>query len=66
VPVRIAIESYIFDSASPSDMVKGDGGLCLHLDHVGDRVHRLRARLLRPCLPPRHDGRHQLQLDLLQ
>ena len=42
--------------------MRGDGGLCLHLDHVGDRVHRLRARLLRPSLPPRHDGRHQLQL----
>ena len=40
----------------------GDGVVGVHLDHLGDRVHRLRARLLPPRLPPRHDGRHQLQL----
>ena len=45
--------------------VRKDGGLSLHLDHLGHRLHRLRPRLLRPCLPPGYDGCHQLQLELL-
>ena len=40
----------------------GDGVVGVHLDHLGDRVRRLRARLLPPRLPSRHDGRDQLQL----
>ena len=40
----------------------GDGVVGVDLDHLGNRVRRLRARLLPPRLPPRHDGRHQLQL----
>ena len=42
----------------------GDGVVRVDLDHLGHRLRRLRPCLLPPRLPPRHDGRHQLQLGL--